>query len=141
MQTRAAAAPLTALHTLVDAIRTREAVAGEQAPEWTALRGSVHQALAVRGSRVALYDLRESLATSTTALPVSFLSAIHTVGDSSCLEPLAQACARAAASEEWWRQQLASAFRAIMLRQKLTWRSAVVKKIVTRWPGIEEIAP
>ena len=134
VQARAAAAPLTALHKLVDAIRMREGTAGDQAAEWTALRGSVHQALAVRGSRVALYDLRESLSSATTALPVSFLSAVHTIGDSSCLEPLAAAYARAAASEDWWRQQLASAFRHIMTREKLARRSAIVKKVLGRWP-------
>ena len=137
-QTRAAAAPLTSLQKLDDALRAREGAAGGNAAEWTALRGSVHQALAVRGSRVALYDLRESLADAKRPLPVSFLSAVHTIGDSSCLEPLAQAYAHAAASEEWWRQQLASAFRAVMTREKLTRRSAVVKKIASRWPGVAD---
>ena len=38
-----------------------EASAGAAAPEWLALRGAVHQVLASRGSRIALYDLRETL--------------------------------------------------------------------------------
>ena len=135
VQSRAAEAPLTALQKLVDALRARESADVAQAAEWRALRGSVHQALAVRGSRVALYDLKESLSEARTPLPVSFLSALHTVGDSSCLEPLAQAYAHAATPEEWWRQQLASAFRAVMAREKLTRRSAVVKRVLAKWPG------
>jgi hypothetical protein len=134
VQSRAKTAPLTSLQKLVDALKAREIASGEHSTEWRALRGSVHQALAVRGSRVALYDLRESLSEATTPLPVSFLSAVHTIGDSSCLEPLAQAYAHAVKSEEWWRQQVASAFRVVMAREKLTRRSALVKKIVTRWP-------
>jgi hypothetical protein len=139
VQSRAPKAPLTSLQRLVDALRVRESADAAQAADWRALRGSVHQALAVRGSRVALYDLKESLSEARTPLPVSFLSAVHTVGDSSCLEPLAQAYSHAAAPEEWWRQQLGSAFRAVMTREKLTRRSAVVKKIVAKWPGAAEI--
>ena len=93
-----------------------------QAPEWLALRGSVHQLLASRGSRIALYDLRETLERSSAPLPVSFLSALHTIGDRACLEPLAEAFAHAPEREAWWRQQLASAFQAIMAREKLTVR-------------------
>ena len=76
IQSRAAKAPLTSLQKLVDALRAREASDQAQATEWRALRGSVHQALAVRGSRVALYDLKESLSQTRTPLPVSFLSAV-----------------------------------------------------------------
>jgi hypothetical protein len=134
---RAAAAPLTSLQRLVDALKEREGAAGEHGAEWRALRGTVHQALALRGSRVALYDLRESLSAATTPLPVSFLSALHIVGDSTCLEPLAQAYVRARPDEEWWRQQLLSAFRAVMAREKLTDRSAAVKKIAAKWPAFD----
>jgi hypothetical protein len=135
IQSRAAKAPLTSLQKLVDALRARESADPPQAAEWQALRGSVHHALAVRGSRVALYDLKESLAQARTPLPVSFLSAVHTVGDSSCLEPLARAYAHAATPEHWWRQQLVSAFRAVMAREKLTKRSAAVKRAVAKSPG------
>ncbi len=140
VQSRAATAPLTSLQKLVDTLRARERVDAAQAGDWGALRGSVHHALALRGSRVALYDLKESLSEARTPLPVSFLSAVHTVGDSSCLEPLAQAYAHAAEPEEWWRQQLASAFRAVMAREKLTRRSAAVKRALARWPDIAAAA-
>jgi len=136
LSTHATGASLTALQKLVEAIRTREGGAGPQAAEWLALRGAVHQVLATRGSRIALYDLRETLERSSAPLPVSFLSALHRIGDRSCLEPLAEAHAHAPAREAWWRQQLASAFQAIMAREKLTARSAAVKKIAVKWPGI-----
>ena len=34
----------------------------------------------------------------------------------------------------WWRQHLATAFRAIAAREKLTERHAVVRQIRARWP-------
>jgi hypothetical protein len=133
---QAGTAPLTSLQKLVEALRARERDDPDQAAAWTALRGTVHHALALRGSRVALYDLREALSQTRMPLPVSFLSAVHAVGDRSCLEPLARAFAQAAAPEDWWRGQLAAAFRVVMTREKLTRRSAVIKKVVVRWPEI-----
>jgi hypothetical protein len=59
---------------------------------------------------------------------------LHVLGDESCLEPLAAAWMRADPQDERWRQQLASAFRAIIKRQKLSRRHAVVKRITSRWP-------
>jgi hypothetical protein len=81
---------------------------------------------------VALYDLRESLASADSALPVSFLAAIHELGDRSCLEPLAVAYTRV--DDAWWRQQIASAFRTIVKREKLTKRHLVLKRVAARWP-------
>ena len=108
-----------------------------------ALRGSLHQALAFRGSRVALYDLRETLEDAATPLPTSFLTALHVLGDASCLEPLAAAWGAAepdrTAEGLRWRQQLASALRAIAQREKITKRHAVMKKIAARWPGVSDV--
>jgi hypothetical protein len=140
--TRAATAPLNSLRTLVDAVRSQERDAGGDGARrgWTALRGSLHQALAFRGSRVALYDLREALADAATPLPTSFLTALHVLGDASCLEPLAAAWGAAEPDGTTeglrWRQQLASALRAIAQREKITKRHAVMKKIAARWPGV-----
>jgi hypothetical protein len=128
-------APLTTLHALVDALREREKAAGAEEGEWRALRGTVHQALAQRGSRVALYDLRETLAEASGPLPVSFLAAVHAIGDGTCVEPLAAAYTKASPDETWWRQQLASACHAVMARERLTRRSAVVKRAAARFPG------
>lgn len=147
LSARAAAAPLNTLRKVIDAVRAREGTTSDgQRDGWRAVRGALHQALALRGSRVALYDLRESLAGlthgdaggKTPTLPVSFLAALHVLGDEACLEPMAGAWVKAG-SDEPWRAQLASAFRAIVRRQKLTRRHAVLKRIVARWPDADEL--
>jgi hypothetical protein len=101
------------------------------------LRGSLHQALALRGSRVALYDLRESIATSGEAMPPSFLAALHVVGDDSCLEPLAAAWS--AATDPHWQYQLAAAFQAIAKRERVSRRHAIAKRIAGRFPAATEL--
>ena len=62
-QPRAQSAALSALQKLIDAIRAREGSVRAQAKrtEWQGVRGALHQALALRGSRVAVYDLRETI--------------------------------------------------------------------------------
>jgi hypothetical protein len=125
-QTRAAAAALSTLQKMIDAVRAREGtVTGPKRTEWQAVRGALHQALALRGSRIAVYDLRESLADTRGHLPSSFLAALHAVGDESCLEPLAAAYVRTPAGEARWKSQLAAAFRAIARRAKVTRRHPV----------------
>ncbi|HXW07060.1 MAG TPA: hypothetical protein VD833_17635 [Vicinamibacterales bacterium] len=127
-------AALGALRRLVDAIRRREA--GEaDAAGWMGVRGSLHQALAVRGSRVALYDLRETVERSRAPLPPSFLPALQTLGDASCLEDLAAAWAQAPAAEQVWRGQLAAAIRVIARRERVTRRHRVARRLAVRWPG------
>lgn len=134
-QARATAAALSALQKMIDAVRAREGtVASAKRTEWQAVRGALHQALALRDSRVAVYDLRESLADTRGHLPTSFLAALHAVGDESCLEPLAAAYVRTPAGDARWKTQLAAAFRAIARREKVTRRHAVVKRIAARWP-------
>jgi hypothetical protein len=135
-QTRAASAALGSIRKLIDAIRAREVAitnAGRRA-EWRSLRGALHQALALRGSRVAVYDLREALEDARDPLPTSFLAALHVVGDQSCLEPIAAAYAGTAAVDARWKVQLAAAFRAIARREKVTSRHAIARRISTRWP-------
>ena len=96
-------------------------------------RAAAHVALAHRGSRLAVYDLRESLESADAPLPVEFLAALTLVGDRSCLEPIAAAYAHARGGHAWWRQHLADAFRAIAARERITRRNAVMKKIEKRW--------
>jgi hypothetical protein len=122
--------PLPDLHRLIERIREREALEPESRQrEWTAARAAVHVALANRGSRLALYDLRESLQASVP-LPIEFVPALAAVGDASCLEAIAGAHARTKQSA--WRNELAGAFQAIVAREKLTRRHAAVKKIAHR---------
>lgn len=128
--------PLTDLHRLVVAVRDRERKTGDRLlrERWTAARGALHQALAARGSRVALYDLRETLERSGGHLPVSMLAALSAIGDASCLEPLAAAVASADAP--WDREQLARTFGEIRRRERLTRRHAVIKRIEAKYPGV-----
>jgi hypothetical protein len=129
-------ARLTELQRLVDRIRTHEQQEADPVAreEWRAVRGAVHQALAARNSRLALYDLCDSLLTAER-LPVTFLAAMEEIGDATCLDTLAAAYEHSSRSgDTWWRQHLASAFRAIVQRDGLTRRHAAIKRVLARWP-------
>jgi len=106
--------------------------------EWLAVRGAVHQALALRGSRVALYDLRETMAGTQRPMPASFLAALKMVGDDSCVEPLAAAFARAT-DQEGWRRQIAQTVRQIVKRERLTKKHAVLRRALGRAPALESL--
>jgi hypothetical protein len=137
VETGAASAPLNVLRRMIDAVRTREVEAAQAEQEgWRSLRGSLHQALALRGSRVALYDLRETVGSTTEPLPASFLAALHVLGDDSCLEPLAAAWSRATPADERWRHQLASAFHAIVRREKITRRHKIMVRLKAQGSGL-----
>jgi HEAT repeat protein len=136
IQAYGAGATLNTLHELVT--RTREREHAESSSrlrlEWLEARGRAHQALAKRNSLLALYDLRETFEAATAALPQSFLSTAASIGDASCLEPLARAWAAAGKDLEWT-HQLSTTAAAIMRREKLTRRSAAVKKLRANFPG------
>lgn len=130
-----ATAPLTTLHRLVERLREREAQDPSRRPAWMTARAAAHLALATRGSRLALYDLRETLENTREPLPVAFLAALKEIGDVSCLEAIAAAYAHAPAETDWWRTHLLESFRAIVVREGTTQRHATAKKIAKRWPG------
>ena len=140
VQAAATDASLSTLHRLVEVARARE----EQAPsaadgdEWRAARGVIHLALAARGSRVAIYDLRESLAQAASPLSDDVVAALRLVGDATCLEPIVAAIARMPIDIETrdhrFRDGLVDAGRAIVTREGLTRRHAAVKKILKAWP-------
>jgi hypothetical protein len=148
MQTRTPSVPLGALQKLVDAVREREQEPGPEQAEWLAVRGALHQALALRGSTVALYDLRETVADSAGILPTTFLTALHVIGDESCLEAIAAAYSRAAGftqarattpaapdeSQERWLHQLADAFHAITKREKVARTGTTMARLAKKWP-------
>jgi hypothetical protein len=130
------AATLIQLQRLVDLVRAHETreLDAERRGAWRIVRGALHQALAARGSRLALYDLRDSLL-DPDRLPVAFLAALEEIGDATCLEPLAAAYdASSGRADPWWREHLATAFRAIFHREGLTRRHASVKRLASRWP-------
>jgi hypothetical protein len=128
-------ARLTELQRLVDRLRAQEQreTAAARREEWRAVRGAVHQALAARNSRLALYDLRDSLF-DAGRLPVAFLAALEEIGDATCLEALASAYESSRSGDPWWREHVAIAFRAIVHREGLTRRHAAVKRALARWP-------
>ena len=136
IQAYGAGATLNTLHELVTRTREREHAESSSRlrTEWLQARGRAHHALAKRDSVVALYDLREAFEGATSALPQSFLSTATAIGDASCLEPLARAWA-ASGKDLDWKHQLSTTAAAIMRREKLTGRSAAIKKLRANFPG------
>lgn len=134
LDARASSAPLSDLRNLIDRIKAHEAAASSGSDAWRALRGAIHQALALRGSRVALYDLRETIEAAEAPLPQSFLAAVQVLGDDSCLQAIAVAYTNAPSGQERWKHQLAAAFTGIAARERITARHAMMKRITTRWP-------
>jgi hypothetical protein len=136
IQAYGSSASLSTLHALVTNSREREdaETSSRLRLEWLHARGQAHQALARRQSLVALYDLRETFAAAPTALPQSFLSTAAAIGDTSCLEPLARAWA-AAGKDLNWKHQLSTTAATVMRREKLTGRSALVKKLRANFQG------
>jgi hypothetical protein len=134
LSAHASTAPLNTLRKLIEAVRLRENEAPRAREAWCALRGALHQALALRGSRVALYDLRESLtesATLSSSVVPSFVGALQLVGDESCLEPLAAMFERSA-GDAHRQHQVESAFRAIVRRERISRRHKVMKRLEAR---------
>jgi HEAT repeat protein len=130
--------PLLTLHQIIERVRVREGSdpAARQAG-WMGARAAAHIALADRGSRLALYDLRETIESLREPIPVEFFAAVTAIGDATCLEPIASAYRRA--KDDWSRTHLADAFRAIVNREKITRRNATAKKIEKRFPGMWEL--
>jgi hypothetical protein len=130
-------APLSSLHGLIAHIREREGREPQAARrrEWLIARGAVHAALARRGSRVALYDLREAFDGAQSPLPLDFLTAVTTIGDVTCLEPMARAWSTTPPGEAWWRDRLADAAADVASRLSLTGRSPAVKRVRAKWAG------
>jgi len=127
-----APAPPAAETSLNDLLTAVEAARDRQSPK---ARAAAHLALAKRGSRVALYDLREWLGAARDALPVDVFTALSLVGDASCLEPIAKAYSRSRDN------RLLEAFTAIVKREGLTRRNGVIRRIEKRWPTIFQRRP
>lgn len=133
-----AAAPLSELHRALERARARQraAATAEEAGDWMAARGAVHQALAQRGSTVALYDLRELLERLESPPPVGAISALRQVGDATCLEAIATAWSRL--DDGWTREQLRAAGAEICARHRITPRHAAMKRLATKAPSLAE---
>jgi hypothetical protein len=140
-----ALAPLTVLHRLVEVARMRETEAATDADrhEWRAARAAVHLALASRASRVAVYDVRDTIAAGPGILPVDFIAAAALVGDSGCLEAIADALARVPAridrQDQEWRDRLFDAARAIIARERLSRRHAAARRLARKHGAIARV--
>jgi hypothetical protein len=123
--------------TLIERIHSHEKSAPAAARgHWQAARAAAHLALARRGSRIALFDVRETVQRAKEPVAMEFLAALETIGDASCVDALARAYA--STQDRWWRGHLAQVFRAIVRREKLTRRHAVVRKLRERDPAVLE---
>lgn len=128
-----ASAPLTVLHRVIERIRGHEAtLAPDVADAWRIVRASAHLALAARGSRLAVYDLRETLEALGTQTPVGMLSALQQVGDASVLDAVADAWQQA--DDPWFKGQMVAIFREVTARERITKRHAAMKKLAARLP-------
>src|SRR5262249_16685889 len=96
--------------------------------DWQLARAAAHQALAERGDRIALYDLRESLERAKSPLPAAFLAPLALIGDVTCLEAIS--AAHADASDVWMREGLAQLFYTIVDRERVT-----KKRAAAIWAG------
>ena len=136
IEAHGATAEPSTLHAFIERLHTQERheSAGRLRHEWRRARGLAHRVLARRGSRLALYDLRESFDKTPDPLPEDFLMAVETLGDASCLEPLARAWS-IAPNDPTWRARLSTTATAIARRAKLTSRGAALKRIRSQWPG------
>jgi hypothetical protein len=132
---RGATAALSDIHHRIAEMRERERrePSARRRQEWRTARGAAHALLARRGSRVALYDLRETFDAAAGTLPLDFLTAAASIGDATCLEPLARAWA-AAGGDAWWRNHLARTARGIAARENLTGRHAVMRRVRNKYP-------
>ena len=88
-------------------------------------RAALHEALAALDSRVALYDLRETIEAHPGAVMPALLRAASRVGDAS----LAPALARAVAEDTALLDGCAAALAAIVARERLRKTSAAVKAV------------
>jgi hypothetical protein len=124
------------LRRLVDELRDRERQGSRHAGgPWMAVRGQVHQHLAARGSRIALYDVRDTLERMRGPIPVGFLAAAAAVGDATCLEPIGRAWLAAPPRERWWRDHLEDAFGAIVKREGISRRHPRLRALLTQSPA------
>lgn len=88
-------------------------------------RAAIHETLAALDSRVALYDLRETIATRPRAVMPTLIRAAGRVGDGSLVPVLA----RAVAEDTALLDACAGALAAIVAREKLRKTSAACKSV------------
>lgn len=119
--------------TLIERLRDHEkAQPAAGTGQWQAARAAAHLVLARRASRVALYDLRETVEGAKAPIAMEFLAALDALGDASCVDAVARAYA--SARDAWWRGHLLRTFRTIVRREGLTRRHAAIRRVKERDP-------
>ena len=119
--------------TLIERLRDHEkAQPAAGTGQWQAARAAAHLVLARRASRIALYDLRETVEGAKEPIAMEFLAALAALGDASCVDAVARAYA--SARDAWWRGHLLRTFRTIVRREGLTRRHAAIRRVKERDP-------
>jgi HEAT repeat protein len=98
---------------------------GRTDPDSLRARAAIHEALAALDSRVALYDLRETLLARPRAVLPALLRAAGRIGDASVVPALA----RLVAGDATLRDACAEALAAIVVREKLRKTSAALRAV------------
>ena len=130
--------PITVLQRLIDRVRAHERTAVD-AEAWRQARGRLHEALAQRGSRLALYDLRETLEDRSRSVDEAFLAAAHAIGDVTCLEAVAVRWIQAG-DDDSLRDRFDRLFHAIVTRERLRRRSPAIVTLLKRHPAAVPLA-
>jgi hypothetical protein len=121
--------------TLIERLRDHErAQPSAGRGPWQTARAAAHLVLAHRGSRIALYDLRETIEHAKEPVAMEFLAALDALGDASCVEAVAKAYR--ATNDAWWQGHLARTFKTIVRREGLTRRHATVRRLKERDPRV-----
>jgi len=141
LASRGANTSLSGIHEALGAARDAERLAATDArrDDWQRVRGAAHLVLARRGSRLALYDLRDTLGGATRPVPLDFLTALSAVGDDTCLEPLARAWSLTT-TEPWWQARLVETAADIVGRCGISGRHAAIKRLREKWPAFPVLA-
>jgi hypothetical protein len=127
--------PITALRHLVDLVREREKISGgAERDGWRVARGLLHEAIATRGSVIALYDLRETLEQDKQPVSAHFLTAAMAIADASCLDAIAARWVHAG-DDVWLRDRLERIFHAIIGRARLRRSAPVMVRLLRRHPS------
>jgi hypothetical protein len=126
---------------LIERIRDHERAQPSAARSpWQAARAAAHLVLARRGSRIALYDLRETIEQAREPIAMEFLAALDALGDASCVDAVAKAYV--STRDAWWRSHLVRTFGTIVRREGLTRRHAAIRRMKARHPrALAELWP
>jgi len=124
-------APLSLIHAVVERARRMEQGGTDvEAEAWRNLRGLAHQALGARGSRVALYDLRETVGKEPDRVTIGMLGALSALADRTDLDAIATAWA--SAGDPWQKSRFEEVGRRIVERDAVDTRHGAGRQFALR---------